>query len=53
MQLTKERQNELHYHIPSQSFILSDDTLMGTMDVTREDYQPGEIRSRTIDPLLA
>jgi hypothetical protein len=44
--------NKFHYHVPSQNFIMSDDTLMGTTDVSRTDYQPGETRNGTIGLLL-
>ncbi|MBB2482085.1 hypothetical protein H5P36_18085 [Bacillus sp. APMAM] len=44
--------NNFYFYVPSQNFISSEDTLMGTTDASRIDYQPGELRNGEIGLIL-
>ena len=44
--------DDFYFHVPSQNFISSEDTFMGTTDASRIDYQPGELRKGEIGLIL-
>ena len=41
-----------HFKVATQNFLYDEDTLVGTKNVSREDYKPGEIRDGIIGLIL-